>query len=145
MSGTESSGTDELFPDADEHLPDTPGAGRVARDPSSSRRLGTAALVIALVALLGDLTGAGIGYTTLFVESLADDRIGEIAVAIAVVVVIVGLDLVLAVLALALGIAAGITRRGRRSGVIGAVLGGALVILHVVAIAWFVSLSNALY
>ena len=145
MSGTEPSGLSELFPDAQEQGFDASTTGQGESDRGPSRRLGLAALVIAVVAVVGDLTGAGIGYTTLFADSLSDDRIGEIAAAIAVVLVIVGLDLVLALVALALGIAAAITRRGGRPGVIGAVIGGVLVIVHVLAIVWLVSLSNALY
>lgn len=128
------SGTDELFPDADEHI---------ARAPR--RRLGIVALVAALLAVLGDLIAAGTGYTTLFVEGLSDDRIGEIAVAVLVVVLIVGLDLVLALVALALGIAAAVTHRAPRPGVVGAVLGGVVALVQIAAIAWFVSASNALY
>jgi hypothetical protein len=86
MSGTETSGTDQLFPDAQEHVPAGTPAVSGARDRSSSRRLGIAALVIVIVV---------------------------------VIIVVVG-DL------------------------IGAVLGGVLVIVQVLANAWFVSLPNAL-
>ena len=139
------SGTDELFPDATEHVADASLRESGTSDRTSSRRLGVAAVVIAIVAVVGDLIGAAIGYTTLFVGGLADDRLTAIVAALAVVVVIVGLGLVLALLALALGIAAAITRRGRRPGVVGAVLGVILIIVHVAAIAWFVALSNSLY
>jgi len=127
-------GIDELFPDAQERpgvaLPAAPGA-----EAAGSRRLGILALALGLFAVVCQL-GALFTGIAVFVSVLGSLGVGSGADGLDWVV---GYELASAVLALLLGVGAVIVgaraarrHHGRRFGIAGAILGGAVLMFEVV-------------
>jgi hypothetical protein len=134
MSGTEPAGTDALFPDASEHPV-------VAFDrPASRRGLGIAALILGVLAVLGDLVGIVVAFVALAGavthpgETLGnvDNSLGAFLGVIVLEFAVYGGGIVFGLLAVLLGVIAAVRRRGRVVGLVGAILGALVVVSHAV-------------
>jgi hypothetical protein len=144
MTGTEPSGTDELFPGATEHpgvaAPvGTPPPGAVAPvSPPIRRGLGVSALILGILAVLGDLIGIVVAFIALagavthVGETLSnvDNSLGAFLGVIVLEFVVFGGGILFGLLAVVLGIIAAIRRRGRAAGIVGIVLGALVLLSH---------------
>lgn len=139
------SGTDELFPDAAQ-LPGaavpsaapTPSAGQQAA-PRRRRGVGTAAFVLGLLAVLGDVIGITVVFVTLvgavtnLGETLTnvDNSLGAFLGVIVFEAIVFFGGILFAVLAVILGIVAAVRNRGRVLGVLGVIFGLAVLAVHI--------------
>ncbi|MDP9027369.1 MAG: prominin family protein [Actinomycetota bacterium] len=136
------SGTDELFPDATQHpgVAVSPAVGGESAPLRRRRALGVAALILSLLAVLGDLIGIVVAFVALAgaVTSVGDtlnnvdNSLGTfIGVIVLEFAVYIG-GVVFGLLAIVLGLIAAVGRRGCAAGIIGVVLGTIVVVTHVV-------------
>jgi len=143
------SGTDDLFPDA-EQLPGAavPPAPPAAPAPSAAppteaprrRGIGTAAFILGLLAILGDIVGIAIALFTLLgaVTNLGqtltnvDNSLGAFLGVIILEFLVFFGGILFAVLAVILGIVAAVRNRGRVLGVFGVIFGIAVLAAHTV-------------
>ena len=145
------SGTDELFPDAEQHpgalvppppSPPVPVAAAVvsaSASPAAPRRgIGVAALIVGALALIGDLIGIVIAVVT-FAGAITktgstptniDDSLGALIGVIIVEFLVFFGGVIFGLLAAILGIVAAVRNRGRVLGVVGAVFGVIVLIGH---------------
>jgi hypothetical protein len=135
MSGSEPSGTDELFPDATEHA-----EVRLPAAPTARPGVGRAALILGILAVLGDLIGIVVAVIALASavthvnETLnnVDNSLGAFIGVIVLEFAVYGGGILLGLIAVGLGIIAALRRRGRVTGIVGAALGALVVISHVI-------------
>jgi hypothetical protein len=133
-SGTETSGTDELFPGATEHA-----AVPLPAAPTARPGIGRAALILGILAVLGDLIGIVVAMIALATavthvsETLSnvDNSLGAFLGVVVLEFAVYGGGIVLGLIAVGLGVIAAVRRRGRATGIVGAALGGLVVISHV--------------
>jgi len=145
------SGTDDLFPDAAQlpgaAVPPAPpvaqdGSGPVAAPTSERRRrgIGTAAFVLGLLAILGDIVGITVALFTLLgaVTNLGetltnvDNSLGAFLGVIILEFLVFFGGILFAVLAVILGLVAAVRNRGRVLGVFGVIFGVVVLAAHVV-------------
>ena len=146
------SGTDELFPDAAKlpgaAVPPAPpvapdGQALVAAQPAEPRRrrgIGTAAFILGLLAILGDIVGIAIALFTLLgavtnlgeTLSNVDNSLGAFLGVIILEFLVFFGGILFAVLAVILGIVAAVRNRGRVLGVFGVIFGVLVLAAHVV-------------
>jgi len=143
------SGTDDLFPDAAQ-LPGAavPPPAPVSRGTSDAqqtvaprrRGIGTAAFVLGLLAVLGDLVGVTVALFTLLgaVTNLGqtltnvDNSLGAFLGVIIVEFLVFFGGILFALLAVILGIVAAARNRGRVLGIFGVIFGLAVLAVHLV-------------
>ncbi len=141
------SGSDDLFPDATAHPaaavpattpPVTPGALVSPAAPGRHRGVGTAAFVLGLLALLGDLAGIIIAVAT-FASAITsigtelsniDDSLGSLLGVIIIEFMVFFGGIVFGLLAVILGVVAAARNRGRVLGVFGVILGLIVLVGH---------------
>jgi hypothetical protein len=147
------SGTDELFPDATP-LPGAavpppppvayePGAEAPGQAPAPAPRrrgIGTAAFVLGLLAILGDLIGLIVAFFTLLGavthigETLTnvDNSLGAFLGVIILEFIVFFGGILFAALAVILGIVAAVRNRGRVLGIFGVIFGVVVLVSHIV-------------
>lgn len=143
------SGTDDLFPGAAKlpgaAVPPPPPATRVPSSASQSgaprrRGIGTAAFILGLLAVLGDVVGILIALFTLLgaVTNLGqtltnvDNSLGAVLGVIILEFLVFFGGILFAVLAVILGIVAGVRNRGRVLGIFGVIFGAVVLATHLV-------------
>lgn len=139
------SGTDDLFPDAAQ-LPGaavpptspTPAASAPVAAPRR-RGIGSAAFVLGLLAILGDILGVVVALFTLLGSvthlgetlSNVDNSLGAFLGVIILEFIVYFGGILFALLAVILGIVAAVRNRGRVLGVFGVIFGIAVLAVHV--------------
>lgn len=145
------SGTNELFPDATQHpgaaVPPAPPVAAEAAVPSAQtpekhrrRGIGTAAFVLGLLAIGGDIVGIVVALFTLLgavtnlgeTLSNVDNSLGAFLGVIILEFAVFFGGILFAVLAVILGIVATARNRGRVLGVFGVIFGLIVLATHVV-------------
>ncbi|MES1212081.1 MAG: hypothetical protein ABUT11_00890 [Leifsonia sp.] len=155
------SGTDELFPDAEQHpgalvppVPPSPPAVAPAAAPLATparrRGIGAAAFVLGLLAILGDLIGVVVALFTLLgaVTDLRgtftniDGSLGAVLGVIILEFIVFFGGILFALLAVILGIVAAARNRGRVLGVFGVVFGVGVLAVHVMILITVTTSNN---
>lgn len=155
------SGTDDLFPDAEQHPgalvppapPSTPATSPSAAPPAAPPRrrgIGTAAFVLGLLAVFGDLIGVIVAFFTLLgaVTDLRgtftniDGSLGAVLGVVILEVIFFFGGILFGLLAVILGLVAAIRNRGRVLGVFGVIFGLGVLVVHVMILITVTTSNN---